>query len=156
MRSDDNPRLLYTKLDAPMNRPTNEQLASHKLSVSSSTPLELNQSLSLPDGQVIGRVSKSKHLLPELYLLQAFLNQDFEWFSSDEDSEVFGEDNLLLVYSKKLVECQSLMLCLYGQVNKSTDVLVSDKFRFSRKHMRPFQLHPLPACSPQKVICLSN
>lgn len=41
--------------------------------------------------------------LTELYLLQALLNQDFAQFSSNEDSEMFAEDNVLLVFNKKQV-----------------------------------------------------
>lgn len=92
-----------------MNRQTNESLDYHNLSVSSSTPLTLNLSYSLTDNQVVELISKSNHL-PELYLLQALLNQDFDQFSSDENTEIFAEDNLLLVYSKQQVKCLNLFL----------------------------------------------
>ena len=74
----------------------------HKLSISSSKPLDLNLSNELSNSHVVNVFSKNVNLT-ELYLLQALLNQDFAQFSSNEDSEMFAEDNVLLVFNKKQV-----------------------------------------------------
>ena len=62
----------------------------------------MNLSNELSNSHVVNVFSKNVNLT-ELYLLQALLNQDFAQFSSNEDSEMFAEDNVLLVFNKKQV-----------------------------------------------------
>lgn len=85
-----------------MNYEDDERTRYHQLSVSSSKPLVLNQSYRLIHSEKALVLSENLSL-PELYLLQALLNQDFTYFSSDKQSEMFAEDNVLLVFNKTQV-----------------------------------------------------
>ena len=123
---DNNPRLLCTKFATYKNQQTNESINSYQVSVSSSMPLEPNFSHSLANHQWFHLISNRGHL-PELYLLQALLNQDFEQFSSDEEMEIFGEDNTLLTYSKKEVGVP-IILCHSKPASYCS--YCSDKFHF--------------------------
>lgn len=68
--------------------------------ISSSNPLRFDSLIALHKNQT-ARIAPNDEL--ELHLLQAFLNQDFDQFSSDDDSEFYIKDDILLVFSKNEV-----------------------------------------------------
>ena len=70
--------------------------------ISTSSSLNLQSfTINLPKSHQIS-YNSTKHI-KEIYLLQALLNQDFERFSSNENSEFFSDKNVLLIYSKNEV-----------------------------------------------------